>query len=287
MFDPRPRMPPQTSLRPSARAARRAVFLPLAVSEQSPPGCARAVSAATSTRCSPPETAAASWSCNADAIPLLLALLQEELAPEPPPVAVPAVLLLGTQMLQKCLRRCTLEAASGVEALLLPALVAAAARGWRPVLTQLALALVVVLIRQVAWPESTLLSQLLGQLSGERSAVERVALCALLTLLGEELTSPAGRTSVPPVRLQRLTLTLTLTLTLRLTLALRLTLTLRPTLTLSLTLPLPLTPTLTLTRRVGHAAARRSAGYHPSGGVSAGYHPFHLATYDAKAGARA
>ena len=30
-----------------------------------------------------------------DAIPLLLALLQEELAPEPPPVAVPAVLLLG------------------------------------------------------------------------------------------------------------------------------------------------------------------------------------------------
>ena len=110
-----------------------------------------------------------------DAIPLLLALLQEELAPEPPPVAVPAVLLLGTQMLQKCLRRCTLEAASGVEALLLPALVATAARGWRPVLTQLALALVVVLIRQVAWPESTLLSQLLGQLSGERSAVERVA----------------------------------------------------------------------------------------------------------------
>ena len=69
-----------------------------------------------------------------DAIPLLLALLQEELAPEPPPVAVPAVLLLGTQMLQKCLRRCTLEAASGVEALLLPALVASAARGWRPVL---------------------------------------------------------------------------------------------------------------------------------------------------------
>ena len=140
-----------------------------------------------------------------DAIPLLLALLQEELAPEPPPVAVPAVLLLGTQMLQKCLRRCTLEAASGVEALLLPALVATATRGWRPVLTQLALALVVVLIRQVAWPESTLLSQLLGQLSGERSAVERVALCALLTLLAEELTSPAGRTSVPPVRLQRLT----------------------------------------------------------------------------------
>ena len=44
-------------------------------------------------------------SCNADAIPLLLALLQEELAPEPPPVAVLAVLLLGTQMLQKCLRR--------------------------------------------------------------------------------------------------------------------------------------------------------------------------------------
>ena len=76
---------------------------------------------------------------------LLLALLQEELAPEPPPVAVPAVLLLGTQMLQKCLRRCTLEAASGVEALLLPALVASAARGWRPVLTQLALALAVLL----------------------------------------------------------------------------------------------------------------------------------------------
>jgi len=49
-----------------------------------------------------------------------------------------------------------------------------------------------------------LLSQLLGQLSGERSAVERVALCALLTLLAEELTSPAGKTSVPPVRLQRL-----------------------------------------------------------------------------------
>ena len=139
-----------------------------------------------------------------DAIPLLLALLQEELAPEPPPVAVPAVLLLGTQMLQKCLRRCTLEAASGVEALLLPALVASAARGWRPVLTQLALALAVLLIRQVAWQESTVLSQLLGQLSGERSAVERVALCALLTLLAEELTSPAGKTSVPPVRLQRL-----------------------------------------------------------------------------------
>ena len=181
-----------------------------------------------------------------DAIPLLLALLQEELAPEPPPVAVPAVLLLGTQMLQKCLRRCTLEAASGVEALLLPALVATAARGWRPVLTQLALALVVVLIRQVAWPESTLLSQLLGQLSGERSAVERVALCALLTLLAEELTSPAGRTSVPPVRLQRLTPTRTRTVTVTVTLTQ--TLTLRPTLTLTLFLTLTLTLTLALTR---------------------------------------
>ena len=70
---------------------------------------------------------------------------------------------------------------------------ASAARACRQRHPRLALALAVLLIRQVAWQENTLLSQLLGQLSGERSAVERVALCALLTLLAEELTSPAGQ----------------------------------------------------------------------------------------------
>ena len=124
-----------------------------------------------------------------NALSLLQALLQEELAQEPPPVAPPAVLLMGTQMLQKCLRRCPLEAAAGIEALLLPALTAATARRWRPIVTQIALALAVLLIRQTAWPESTLLSQLLAQLSGESLAIERTALVALLTLLAEELTS--------------------------------------------------------------------------------------------------
>ena len=195
-------MPPQTCLRPARRArfARRAVSSPCSERAVSAGMCTSGLRRHFDTLQSTGNgSSLLELQRGPDAIPLLLALLQEELAPEPPPVAVPAVLLLGTQMLQKCLRRCTLEAASGVEALLLPALVATAARGWRPVLTQLALALVVVLIRQVAWPESTLLSQLLGQLSGERSAVERVALCALLTLLAEELSSPAGRTSVPPV----------------------------------------------------------------------------------------
>ena len=79
---------------------------------------------------------------NPATIPVLLDLVREELQATAP-LQPPSALLLASQMLQKSLRRCPLESAAGVEALLLPALAVVAGRGWRPVLTQLGLAMAV------------------------------------------------------------------------------------------------------------------------------------------------
>jgi hypothetical protein len=106
-----------------------------------------------------------------------------------------AAALLCAQAMQKALRRAPPAELESCGLGLVDALRAAAERRWTAGLTQLALAASVAMIR------STDLS-LLASFDGERSESNRAIALRLLTLLAEELHSPASRISAPPGRLE-------------------------------------------------------------------------------------
>ena len=118
----------------------------------------------------------------------------------------PAELLLCCQLLQKTLRRAPAPECDGSAAALLPLVRTAAAMGcgWTPVLTQLSLSVAVLLIRTETWTDAQLLPSLAAALGVELSSSPTLsahaALLSILTLLGEEVHSPASRLSVAPVR---------------------------------------------------------------------------------------
>jgi len=104
-----------------------------------------------------------------------------------------AAALFCAQALQKSLRRAGAAELESCGASLVDALRAAAERRWTAGLTQLALAAAVAMIR------SADLSLLLA-FDGQQSEASRCIALSLLTLLAEELHSPASRISAPPER---------------------------------------------------------------------------------------
>ena len=125
-------------------------------------------------------------------IPLLIALIHEDLAAAAPGSPLPSSLLLASQMLHKALRRSPLADCDGVEAQLVPALRAVAARVWSPALTALALSVAVLLIRGAPWPG------VLAHLDGDGDAADREVVLSILTVVAEEVTSPSSRISAAP-----------------------------------------------------------------------------------------
>jgi len=111
--------------------------------------------------------------------------------------------LLAANLAQKGLRRAPVSDSCepALRNYLVPAMLTAASVGDSTLLTQLGLGAAVCLIRTEAWPADQLLNGLGERLHNVGTcASERAAMLMILTVLAEELHSPAAKISVPPLR---------------------------------------------------------------------------------------
>ena len=111
--------------------------------------------------------------------------------------------LLAANLAQKGLRRAPVSDSCepALRNYLVPAMLTAASVGDSTILTQLGLGAAVCLIRTEAWPADQLLNGLGERLHNVGTcASERAAMLMILTVLAEELHSPAAKISVPPLR---------------------------------------------------------------------------------------
>ena len=111
--------------------------------------------------------------------------------------------LLAANLAQKGLRRAPVSDSCepALRNYLVPAMLTAASVGDSTLLTQLGLGAAVCLIRTEAWPAEQLLNGLGERLHNVSTcASERAAMLMILTVLAEELHSPAAKISVPPLR---------------------------------------------------------------------------------------
>ena len=127
-------------------------------------------------------------------ITLSIALLHEEL--DVGGAATPPIVVLAAQLLQKCMRRAPLHEVSGCSARLVELARRTSSLGWAPVLTQVAMALGILLWRDPSVVEPL---QSLPWAEAERDVADRAVVIAVLRLVAEELHAPA-RARLSPVR---------------------------------------------------------------------------------------